>query len=184
MKYKRLIGLLLSLAPSFCFSHNITLAHPLPNVTVVNQGELLLKNNTIHYQTWHSKALTGKMRIVVAMAGRSKAKALNAPLIDAITKQQFSENSYQTTTIINQNDALWGTGSFVESATEESKRTFPWSSIVLDKKGIVQKAWGLEKESSAVFVLDHKGNVLYVKDGQLTTKEINTVINLIKHQLE
>ena len=34
-------------------------------------------------------------------------------------------------------------------------------------KGAVQAAWGLEKESSAVAILDRSGQVLFFKDGEV-----------------
>ncbi|WP_305809932.1 YtfJ family protein, partial [Photobacterium kishitanii] len=44
------------------------------------------------------------------------------------------------------------TTSFVKSTTEDNKKKYPWSSIVLDSNGIVQKTWDLKKENSAIIV--------------------------------
>lgn len=57
----------------------------------------------------------------------------------AITAAKFPAESYQTTTIINQDDAIWGTSSFVKSSAQDSKKEFPWSSMVLDEFGLVAK---------------------------------------------
>ncbi|MCG3864937.1 MULTISPECIES: YtfJ family protein [unclassified Photobacterium] len=183
MKLKATVILLAALIPSISFASNIKTGETLPGVTVTNKGELVLKGKTISYQSWRSTKLTGKMRILFAIAGRSSAKDLNAPLITAISAANFPENKYQTTTIINQSDAIWGTGGFVKSATEDSKREYPWSSIVLDTNGIVQKSWDLKKESSAVFVINKAGQVIFAKEGKLSTNEINTVILLVKNNL-
>ena len=80
----------------------------------------------------------------------------------AITASKFSEDSYQTTTIINQDDAIWGTGSFVKSSAESSKEEFPWSSMVLDEDGTVASSWALKEESSAIIVQDtyHHNHIL------------------------
>lgn len=183
MKLKATVILLAALIPSISFASNIKTGETLPGVTVTNKGELVLKGKTISYQSWRSTKLTGKVRILFAIAGRSSAKDLNAPLITAISAANFPENKYQTTTIINQSDAIWGTGGFVKSATEDSKREYPWSSIVLDTNGIVQKTWDLKKESSAVFVINKAGQVIFAKEGKLSTNEINTVILLVKNNL-
>ncbi|PSV19249.1 YtfJ family protein [Photobacterium leiognathi subsp. mandapamensis] len=183
MKSKALLFLLATLIPSLTYASNVKDGSTLPGVTVTNKGELVLKGNDISYQSWRSTKLTGKMRIVFAIAGRSAAKELNAPLVAAISAAKFPEDKYQTTTIINQDDAIWGTGSFVKSATEDSKRQYPWSSIVLDSKGIVQKAWDLRKESSTVFVLDQSGKVLFAQEGKLSPSEIKQVINLVQSNL-
>ena len=75
----------------------------------------------------------------------------------AITDSKFAQDSYQTTSIINQDDAIWGTGSFVKSSAEDSKKDFPWSSMVLDEDGKVAGAWDLQEESSAIIVQDKQG---------------------------
>ena len=135
------------------------------------------------FQTWDTSQLLGKVRVIQAIAGRSSAKALNAPLMAAITAAQFPAESYQTTSIINQDDAIWGTGSFVKSSAQDSKKEFPWSSMVLDEAGNVAKAWDLKEESSAIIVQDKQGKVLFVKEGALSDEEIQTVLGLIKQNL-
>ena len=44
--------------------------------------------------------MLGKVRVIQAIAGRSSAKELNAPMMTAITAAKFPEDSYQTTSII------------------------------------------------------------------------------------
>ena len=121
--------------------------------------------------------------MIQAIAGRSSAKAMNADLMTAITAADFPDDQYQTTTIINQDDAMWGTGSFVKSSAEDSKKEFSWSSMVLDAKGSVHKSWQLAAENSAIIVLDKNSQVLFVKEGKLTEQEINQALELIKSNL-
>jgi YtfJ family uncharacterized protein len=108
---------------------------------------------------------------------------MNAPLMSAITAAKFPQENYQTTTIINQDDAMWGTGSFVKSSAQDSKKEFPWSSMVLDENGLVAKTWGLKQESSAIIVQDKQGKVLFTKEGPLNQDEITQVIALIKQNI-
>ena len=103
--------------------------------------------------------------------------------MSAITAAKFPAESYQTTSIINQDDAIWGTGSFVKSSAEDSKKEFPWSSMVLDEEGVVAGAWELQEESSAIVVQDKQGNVLFVKEGALNNDEIQQVLTLIKDNI-
>lgn len=164
-------------------ANNLHLGEKLPSVGITDKGELVLSNNTISYQTWYSSSLVNKARIIIAMAGRSSAKQINAKLITAISAAKFPNTDYQTTTIINKNDAVWGTGSFVISATKDSKKQYPWSSIVLDSNGVVQKTWGLKKENSAVIVINKNGQILFEKEGKLTQQEINNIIQLVRDNL-
>lgn len=71
---------------------------------------------------------------------------------------------------------------FVRNSIESSKREFPWSQFIIDSKGNVAKAWGLTEKSSAIVVLDPQGNVKFVKDGALTSAEVQQVIDQL-HQL-
>lgn len=175
--------ILLALLPSLCLAHNLKETQFLPSVSIADRGELQLHGKDFAYQNWSSSQLSGKIRLIQHIAGRSSAKALNAPLIEAIKAAHFPHDKYQTTTIINLDDALFGTGSFVVSSVEKSKQEFPWSSFVLDADGLVQQKWGLATESSAVILLNPQSQILFVKDGQLTDAEIAEVLALIRHQL-
>ena len=86
---------------------------------------------------------------------------------------------YQTTTIVNTDDAIIGTGMFVRKSIESGKREFPWSQIIIDSNGTVKKAWELQPESSAVVVLDKNGVIKFAKDGQLSPQEVQQVITLV-----
>lgn len=50
---------------------------------------LLSQEGKFSYQEWKSQQLPGKVRTVQHIAGRSSAKELNAPLIEAIKKRIF-----------------------------------------------------------------------------------------------
>lgn len=169
--------------PTLAQANNIEIGTTLPTVTVTNKGELVLNNNNISYQPWRSTKLGGKTRIIMAIAGRSSAKEINAELVNAISMAHLPQQKYQTTTIINQDDAIWGTSSFVKSATEESKKEYPWSSIVLDSDGIVQKTWDLKKENSAIIVLNKNAQVVFIHEGQLSHQQVKHVITLVKKNI-
>ncbi|MCL9777085.1 YtfJ family protein [Vibrio methylphosphonaticus] len=183
MKLKSLLSLTLLCLPTLAFATNVQVGSAARSVSVDAHGELLLEGDTINYSAWKSAQMLGKVRVIQAIAGRSSSKKMNAPLMAAITAEKFPEDSYQTTTVINQDDAMWGTGSFVKSSAEDSKKEFPWSSMVLDEHGLVANAWQLEAESSAIIVQDKSGKVLFVKEGVLSDDELNTVLELIKQNL-
>jgi YtfJ family uncharacterized protein len=155
----------------------------LPVVEVSNKGEMQLNGDKISYASWSTAQLPGKVRTVQHLAGRSSAKELNEALISALKAAEFPHETYQTTTIVNVNDAVFGTSSIVTMMAEGGKKEFPHSSVVIDAKGTVLKAWGLQKESSAIAVLDEAGKVLFFKEGKLSGDEINEVIQLIESSL-
>ncbi|RJX65234.1 YtfJ family protein [Vibrio sinensis] len=183
MKNKTLLALALTCSPMIAFAHNITIGQSLPAADVINYGEILVKGNDTVFQDWKTNNMLGKVRVIQAIAGRSSAKEMNAEMMSAITAEKFPADSYQTTTIINQDDAIWGTGSFVKSSAEDSKKDFPWSSMVLDENGVVAKTWDLQPESSTIIVQDKQGQVLFVKEGKMSDGEVIQVLELIKENL-
>ncbi|GHA65064.1 YtfJ family protein [Photobacterium aphoticum] len=183
MNKKLVVTLLSACLPCTALAHTLTIGEPLPHITIADKGEITLNNDTIAYQAWDSTELTGKTRVIQAIAGRSAAKAMNAELMAAITAAQFPADKYQTTTIINQDDAIWGTGSFVKSSAEDSKREFSWSSMVLDANGVAQSTWDLAKENSAIIILDKTGTVRFVQEGKLSPADMQQALQIVKENL-
>ena len=116
------------------------------------------------------------------IAGRSSAKEKNATLIEAIKSAKLPHDRYQTTTIVNTDDAIPGSGVFVRSSIESNKQLYPWSQFIVDSNGVVRKAWQLNEESSAIVVLDKDGRVQWAKDGALSQEEVQQVVALL-HKL-
>ncbi|CDM91794.1 YtfJ family protein [Xenorhabdus bovienii] len=177
------LSAMLSLTSVFAFAHNITVGQPVPAVSVTDKGELLLNNDKFSYQNWNSTELPGKVRTIQHIAGRSSAKEMNDPLIQALKQADLPKAKYQTTSIVNTDDAIFGTSVFVRNSLEDSKKEFPWSQFIVDSEGLAKKAWDLEPKSSAIIVLDKNGNVKFVKDGKLSNEDITHVLNLIKEEL-
>ncbi|MPW36992.1 MULTISPECIES: YtfJ family protein [Vibrio] len=183
MQIKTLLTVLAITVPCSSWALNMPTGKTAPAVNVSSFGEVIANQDDITYHQWDSASMVGKTRVIQAIAGRSAAKAINKPMIDAIISADFPKDKYQTTTIVNQDDAIWGTSSFVKSSAEDSKRDFPYSSIVLDEHGAVAKAWDLEAKSSMIAVQGKNGEILWAKDGELTPKEIQHVISLVKSNL-
>ncbi|MDY1037713.1 YtfJ family protein [Lelliottia sp. CFBP8978] len=169
--------------PLTAFAHNIETGQRLPPVGVADRGELILDNDKFSYKPWNSAQLAGKVRVVQHIAGRTSAKEKNASLVEAIKSAKLPHDRYQTTTIVNTDDAIPGSGMFVRSSLESNKKLYPWSQIIVDSDGVTRKAWQLEEESSAVVVLDKDGRVLWAKDGALTQEEVQQVIALLHKSL-
>ncbi|WGE32329.1 YtfJ family protein [Actinobacillus genomosp. 2] len=162
------------------FAHNVQLNVALPSVSVAKDGEILNKGKEVSYKPWSSNSLAGKVRVVHHFAGRSSAKEKNEALINAIKAANFDRSKYQTTSIINADDAIVATGSFVKSSAEDGKRENPHSQVVLDQSSSVKNAWGLKAKDSFVVVLDKNGKVQFVAEGKLSSAQIQQAIDLIK----
>lgn len=130
--------------PLLVSAHNIQDNQRVPPVGVRDKGELDYDKTTnqFNYKNWNSSQLPGKTRVIQHIAGRTSAKEMNAPLIDAIKQANLPRERYQTTTIVNTDDAIIGTAMFVRNSIESSKREFPWSQFIIDSKGNVAKSLG------------------------------------------
>ncbi|MDG6239637.1 YtfJ family protein [Glaesserella parasuis] len=161
------------------FAHNVQLNQTLPSVTVQQDGELIANGKKVDYRQWQSSSLAGKVRVVHHLAGRSSVKEKNQPLMDAIKNAGFDRSKYQTTTIINADDAIVATGVFVKNSAENGKLENPHSQIILDQTGSVKNAWKLKEKESFIAVLDKNGKVQFVAEGKLSDTQNQQIIELV-----
>ena len=171
------------LLPGLAGAHTFETGKPLPPVFIANEGELVLQHEMLGYQRWSSQSLTGKVRMVIHVAGRLSAKEQNAPLIAAIQQANFPRSRFQTTTIVNTDDAIPGSAIFVERSIKSSKRDAPWQHFVIDSSGVAQNSWQLTPHGCAVVLLDRQGIVRFAKDGALTPQEVQQAVALLNQLL-
>lgn len=183
MTLRATLALTALLLPLMASAHNFQTNQRVAPVGIADKGELVLDNDKFSYKSWNSAQLAGKVRVLQHIAGRSSAKEKNAGLIEAIKAAKFPHDLYQTTTIVNTDDAIVGTGMFVRSSIESNKKQYPWSQFIVDSNGVAKKAWQLEDAGSAVVVLDKNGRIQYAKDGSLTQAEVQQVMNLLQELL-
>lgn len=182
MTLRKILAASLLLLPLIASAHNFVDGQRVAPVGIADRGELILDNDKFSYKNWNSSQLAGKVRVVQHIAGRTAAKEKNATLIEAIKAAKLPHDRYQTTTIVNTDDAIPGSGMFVRSSIESNKQLYPWSQFIVDSNGLARKAWQLQEESSAIVVLDKDGRVKWAKDGALTQDEVQQVVALL-HKL-
>lgn len=168
------------LVPFFASAHNFITGQRVAPVGIADRGELILQQNELSYVNWNSAMLTGKVRVLLHIAGRLSAKEMNEAVAEAIAAAHFPPARYQTTTIVNTDDAIPGSAIFVRSSLESSKKASPQSEFIIDSEGAAKRAWVLKDASSALVVLDKQGKVRFAKEGALTSDEINQVISLLQ----
>lgn len=161
-------------------AHNIQLNQTLPAVSVLDKGEMQVQKDEIHYQQWQSETLAGKVRVLHHFAGRSSVKEKNEPLMTALRQAQFNQNKYQTTSIINADDVVFGTGGFVKSRAESGKKENSHSQVIFDQKSAVKNAWQLKEKESLIVVLDKNAKVRFVYEGALSENQVQQVIQLVQ----
>ena len=179
MTLRKLLAVSALLLPLMASAHNFVDGQRVAPVGIADRGELILNNDKFSYKNWNSSQLAGKVRVIQHIAGRTSAKEKNANLIEAIKAAGLPHDRYQTTTIVNTDDAIPGSGMFVRSSIESNKQLYPWSQFIVDSNGLARKAWQLDEGSSAIVVLDKDGRVQWAKDGALTQQEVQQIVGLL-----
>jgi len=183
-KMKPVLFALLTIVSASASASNIVINQRVPAAGVAVQGELIWQQQQISARPWNSAQLGGKVRVLLHMAGRISAKDQNAALIDALSKANLPHDRYQTTTIVNTDDAIPGSAVFVRASLKSAKEASPWSQFIIDANGAVRRAWQLKAGGSAVMVLDSEGRVRFAREGALTPAENQQVLALLKSLLE
>jgi len=150
----------------------------LPDLSIDDKGELILQGDEVDYRSWSYPQQPGKVHIVQYMAATKSAGDMNKAFRDRFDTD-LPENSFHTTTILNLDDAMWGTGGFVIGELTSNKRKFPKAVMVVDEEGAGIKQWQLQNDSAAVVILDPQGTVRYIKQGKMSAAEIESTLELI-----
>ncbi len=173
----------------------VTVGQKLPDIQIPRKGllvprtkvvdrRMVLSGREIGYRAWNSREGAGKVRTIYHLAARMGVDDLNKAYIDALIAAQLPEFTpdapYKTITILNLDDALWGTVGLGKSRLEESQRRHPYAVHVMDDLGIARAAWNLQPKNSAVIVLDRDNSVLFFKEGRLSSDEIRKAVDIIK----
>lgn len=120
MSSRLIIALIIMLLAQGVQAHNFVTGKTVTPVYIQEGGELLLNSDDeIHYQKWNSTQLAEKVRIIQYIAGRKSAKKKNSLLIKAVEAANFPQDRFQPTTIVNTDDAIFGTGYFVVGKIEK-----------------------------------------------------------------
>lgn len=146
MTLRKILAMSCLLLPIMACAHKLEVNQQVPPVGIADRGELTLNKDEFSYKNWNSAQLAGKVRVLLHIAGRTSAKEKNATLIEAIKSAKLPHDRYQTTTIVNTDDAIPGSGMFVRSSIESNKKLYPWSQFIVDSNGVARNAWQLKEE--------------------------------------
>ncbi len=167
---------LLTLAPAVLASV-LREGQPLPASQVETLGEVVLADDEFHYRTWEASRQVPLPHVVQYFPGTMQDSKIYEPFTDSL-QTDYTLGTYHVTTIINLDEALWGTTGFVVSEVKRSKRKFPMSTMVLDKTGALAKEWALGDDGAGLVILDHTGEIRYVHLGAMSEAEMATARSL------
>jgi YtfJ family uncharacterized protein len=178
----RTIVLLASLAAPLAQASGVVPGNRLPDLGIAEKGELVLNGDEVGYRAWDYPQQPGKVHVLQYMAATRSASNINMPFTDRV-KTDLPQGAFLSTTILNLDEAMWGTAGLVVSELKSNKKEFPNAVLVADEDGIGLKTWQLEKDSSAVIVTDPQGVVRYFKQGAMSAAEIESTLALVLQYL-
>ena len=111
------------------------------------------------------------------------ADAIIAPLKERLNQANYEPGSFQSISIINLDDAMWGTSGLVSSELGKNKREHPEAVLVADEEGHGLAAWQLEQGTVAFILVDYEGKIRYLKQGKLSADDINTIIAMLDEEI-
>ncbi len=181
MQLRNLVLLACLMAPT-AFGGDVPVGGRLPDLSIAERGELVLTGEDVGYRTWTYPQQPGKVHVLQYMAATRAASNINQAFTDRM-KTDLPKGSFLSTTILNLDEALWGTGGLVASELKSNKKQFPGAVLVADENGTGLSQWQLEKESSAIVITDPAGVVRYFKQGAMSDTEIESALEMVRQYI-
>lgn len=131
-------------------------------------------------KAWSSEELRGKVSVLFYVD--PDEKDTNNPASDALDKENFPTEKYQSYGIINM-AASWLPNFAISSALKEKQEKYPRAIYVRDYKKVLVHAWKIADDSSNVLAFDKKGKLIFRKDGKLNPEEIQKLVKAVRDNL-
>lgn len=130
--------------------------------------------------SWSSSEFSSKVTILFYVD--PDEKDLNNDTSEALKKEQFPREQYQSYAIINM-AATWLPNFAISSSLKEKQKAYPDTIYVRDYKKVMVEQWGLTDDTSDVLAFDKKGHLIFRKDGKLDDEDIRTLVKTIRDHL-
>ena len=130
---------------------------------------------------WSSKELKGKINVIFYVD--PDEKDLNNDASDALKKENFPRDKFQSYGIINM-DATWLPNFLISSALEEKQKKYPTTIYVRDYDKVIVKVWGIGDDNSDVLAFDKGGRLIFKKYGKLDTDDIKKLVEVVRANLD
>ncbi len=130
---------------------------------------------------WSSGEFKGKVSVVFYVD--PDVKDLNNDASEALKKEKFSLEKYQSFGIINM-AATWMPNIAISSALKVKQKRYPDTIYVRDYKKVLVKKWEISDNNSNVLAFDKQGRLIFRKDGKLESEDIRRLIQAIREHLD
>ncbi len=162
----------------------VEIGKPLPAVAIPEKGEIILDNDKVSYAPWSTTAIpSGKPALVFHMPARMSSDSIIKPLKERLESVKPDQNKHTAVTIINLDDALWGTAGLVAGELEKNKKQHPQAMLIADDSSRGLQAWKMPKKTVTVMIVDTGGNVSYRHDGPMNEADIDEIVSKLQAQI-
>jgi len=158
----------------------LELGEELPLLRIDDLGELRLEGEGRSFSPWDSAGMRDQVQVLQYLAARISVRDLNKPFTDRLRDSGISLDRYHVTTIVNLDDALFGTRGFALNELEKTKRRYYRSTVVADSRGEGLLAWELAPRTSAIIILDTTGRIRFLHEGAMSARQIDDALALVR----
>lgn len=131
-----------------------------PPLRIEALGEVILADGEFQYTPWESNRGLGRVQVFQHLAATPSARDIHKPFTDAL-EREMPDGDYLFTSVVNLDEAIWGTRSMAVREVRKNKRKYWQSIMVLDEQGRLRDQWQLAAGGSSLMVLDRDGKLLY-----------------------
>lgn len=160
------------------------IALPLMALTIdMTPPEVTLEGDTgakIDGSPWHSSMLQGKVHVLFYVD--PDEKDTNNAFSEALKAEELDRSQFASVAIINM-AATWLPNFAIASKLKEKQEKYPDTLYVKDLDKVLVKAWEIADDSSNVLIFNKSGQLIYIKEGQISDAEIPQVVALVKAAL-
>ena len=139
-------------------------------------GEIIVGDGDVTYAPWSHAGRPLLLHFIPARAG---ADAANSGALRRVVRARPPIRPL-TVTLVNQKDAIWGTGGIVKAIVESRKRELPNARMVIDCEGKVGETWSLPEGESVLMLIDAAGQVRFVQVGATPPERVQTLIDEVE----
>ena len=129
---------------------------------------------------WSSAALVGKVHTVFYVD--PDEKKVNAHVEEALKKEKFPRDRYQSVAIINMR-ATWMPKFIISKLLKKKQERFTSTIFVKDRGKKLVREWSLPDNSYNVLLFDRQGRLLYSKATKFSDADIADYITLVRKNL-
>lgn len=147
--------------------------------------QLNINGRRVAYSNADFEDLKGKVVAFYYIAAQQGTDKLQASLVDAIDAEQFSTDDFVNVTVLNVDDAMFGTAGLAKTTFEGRSKAHGTDDRIfwLDSKSVIRDAWDLDSKSAAHIILDQDNNVLAAYEGKVGDDEIAEALEIISDHI-